>query len=180
MENKRAWPPWVESVTHISHFLTTLNSSVNFYVYCFKHFNVISACWSDQVTFFGAMTIIMTTLSVLAFRIVTVNFFQNETQHTNTVSPSIVTFGTMTLSIMTLGTMTLSIMTLSIMTLSIMTLSTMTFGTMTLSIMTLSTMTLNIMTLSIMKLSTMTLGTMTLGIIHSAYTRLNDTQHNDT
>ena len=49
MENKRAWPPWVESVTHISHFLTTLNSSVNFYVYCFKHFNVISACWSDQV-----------------------------------------------------------------------------------------------------------------------------------
>ena len=37
--DKRSWPPWVESVTHISHFLTTLNSSVNFYVYCLKHFS---------------------------------------------------------------------------------------------------------------------------------------------
>ena len=33
------WPPWIESLTHISHFLTTLNSSVNFYIYCFKHFS---------------------------------------------------------------------------------------------------------------------------------------------
>ena len=39
---KRAWPPWVESVTHISHFLMTLNSSVNFYVYCAKHRGVVS------------------------------------------------------------------------------------------------------------------------------------------
>jgi len=50
MEDKRAWPTWVEAVTHISHFLTTFNSSVNFYVYCFKHFNVITSCCikSDQ------------------------------------------------------------------------------------------------------------------------------------
>ena len=33
------WPSWIESLTHISHFLTTLNSSVNFYIYCFKHFS---------------------------------------------------------------------------------------------------------------------------------------------
>ena len=33
------WPTWIESLTHISHFLTTLNSSVNFYIYCFKHFS---------------------------------------------------------------------------------------------------------------------------------------------
>ena len=37
-EDKRAWPPWVESTTHISHFLMTVNSSVNFYIYCFKHY----------------------------------------------------------------------------------------------------------------------------------------------
>ncbi len=37
-EDKRAWPPWVESVTHISHFLMTVNSSVNFYIYCVKHY----------------------------------------------------------------------------------------------------------------------------------------------
>ncbi len=36
-EDKRAWPPWVESVTHVSHFLMTVNSSVNFYIYYFKH-----------------------------------------------------------------------------------------------------------------------------------------------
>ena len=36
---KEIWPTWIESLTHISHFLTTLNSSVNFYVYCFKHFS---------------------------------------------------------------------------------------------------------------------------------------------
>ncbi len=40
-EDKRAWPPWVESVTHISHFLMTLNSSTNFYIYCAKHYNVM-------------------------------------------------------------------------------------------------------------------------------------------
>ena len=36
---KEDWPSWIESLTHISHFLTTLNSSVNFYIYCFKHFS---------------------------------------------------------------------------------------------------------------------------------------------
>ena len=47
---KEDWPPWIESLTHISHFLTTLNSSVNFYIYCFKHFsksstNRTNSCW---------------------------------------------------------------------------------------------------------------------------------------
>ena len=41
MDDKRSWPPWVECVTHIAHFLMTLNSSTNFYIYCGKHFNVI-------------------------------------------------------------------------------------------------------------------------------------------
>ncbi len=36
-KDAREWPPWVESVTHISHFLMTFNSSVNFYIYCAKH-----------------------------------------------------------------------------------------------------------------------------------------------
>ena len=36
---KEDWPTWIESLTHISHFLTTFNSSVNFYIYCFKHFS---------------------------------------------------------------------------------------------------------------------------------------------
>ena len=27
------WPAWIESMTHLSHFMTTLNSSINFYVY---------------------------------------------------------------------------------------------------------------------------------------------------
>ena len=36
---KEDWPVWIESLTNISHFLTTLNSSANFYIYCFKHFS---------------------------------------------------------------------------------------------------------------------------------------------
>ena len=40
---KEDWPSWIESLTHISHFLTTLNSSVNFYIYCFKHFSKSSS-----------------------------------------------------------------------------------------------------------------------------------------
>jgi len=32
------WPAWVEYVTCLSHLLTTFNSSVNFYIYMFKHF----------------------------------------------------------------------------------------------------------------------------------------------
>ena len=34
------WPPWVESMTGISHFLTVLNSSVNFYIYCATHYGL--------------------------------------------------------------------------------------------------------------------------------------------
>ena len=30
------WPSWVESITHVSHFLTTFNSSINFYIYFFS------------------------------------------------------------------------------------------------------------------------------------------------
>ena len=36
--NKRQWPSWIESTTHVAHSLMSLNSSVNFYVYCVKHF----------------------------------------------------------------------------------------------------------------------------------------------
>ena len=54
MDDKRSWPPWVECVTHIAHFLMTLNSSTNFYIYCGKHFNVIPKVTQklkdDQVT----------------------------------------------------------------------------------------------------------------------------------
>ena len=32
------WPPWLNYVTCISHLLTTLNSSVNFYIYFLKHY----------------------------------------------------------------------------------------------------------------------------------------------
>ena len=38
--NKRKWPTWIESITHLAHFALGLNSSVNFYVYCIKHFGV--------------------------------------------------------------------------------------------------------------------------------------------
>ena len=36
------WPSWIESITHISHFLTVFNSSVNFYIYCLTHYGVPS------------------------------------------------------------------------------------------------------------------------------------------
>lgn len=36
--DKRQWPTWIESTTHVAHFLMSFNSSVNFYVYCVKHF----------------------------------------------------------------------------------------------------------------------------------------------
>ena len=38
--DKRKWPTWIESITHVAHFALGLNSSVNFYVYCIKHFGV--------------------------------------------------------------------------------------------------------------------------------------------
>ena len=36
------WPFWVESITQISHFLTVLSSSVNFYIYCVTHYGIPS------------------------------------------------------------------------------------------------------------------------------------------
>lgn len=47
-DDKREWPPWIESVTHISHFLMVLNSSVNFYIYCGKHKSVLTGCCSES------------------------------------------------------------------------------------------------------------------------------------
>lgn len=35
--NVIAWPTWVENVTNVSHFITVLNSSVNFYIYYLTH-----------------------------------------------------------------------------------------------------------------------------------------------
>jgi len=32
-----SWPGWLNYITCISHLLTTFNSSVNFYIYSFKH-----------------------------------------------------------------------------------------------------------------------------------------------
>ena len=32
------WPEWVDSMTHMSHFLTTLSASINFYIYFFNRF----------------------------------------------------------------------------------------------------------------------------------------------
>ena len=34
------WPLWIQSVSQISHFLTVLNSSVNFYVYLMTHYGL--------------------------------------------------------------------------------------------------------------------------------------------
>ena len=48
---KEDWPPWIESLTHISHFLTTLNSSVNFYIYCFKHFSKSASNSTNRCNF---------------------------------------------------------------------------------------------------------------------------------
>ena len=31
------WPVWVYCTQHLSHLLTVINSSVNFYIYCYKH-----------------------------------------------------------------------------------------------------------------------------------------------
>ena len=48
------WPLWIESVTQFSHFLTVLNSSVNFYIYFATHYehfsylNVFSSLWSSR------------------------------------------------------------------------------------------------------------------------------------
>ena len=39
-DDKRHWPSWIESTSHVAHFLMSFNSSVNFYVYCMKHFRI--------------------------------------------------------------------------------------------------------------------------------------------
>ena len=36
-EDAMSWPLWVEYLTNISHLTTTINSSVNFYIYIAKH-----------------------------------------------------------------------------------------------------------------------------------------------
>ena len=36
-EEKIEWPSWVEENTHISHFMTVLSSSLNFYIYIITH-----------------------------------------------------------------------------------------------------------------------------------------------
>jgi len=36
-EDPLVWPDWIIIITHSSHCLTVLNSSVNFYIYLFKH-----------------------------------------------------------------------------------------------------------------------------------------------
>ena len=41
--DKIEWPPWVECITNISHFLIVFNASINFYIYYFNH-NGIPAC----------------------------------------------------------------------------------------------------------------------------------------
>ena len=60
------WPHWIESITHLSHFSTTLNSSINFYIYFFsqlkksqmkvnfqntlRELNLINTCLSSKVS----------------------------------------------------------------------------------------------------------------------------------
>ena len=34
------WPVWVESLTHISHFLTVVSCSLNFYIYYLTHYGL--------------------------------------------------------------------------------------------------------------------------------------------
>ena len=38
---KIVWPPWIETLTNVSHLLTVFNSSVNFYIYFAKHYQSI-------------------------------------------------------------------------------------------------------------------------------------------
>ncbi len=35
------FPAWVETVSNLSHFLVVINSSSNFYIYAFKHPNIL-------------------------------------------------------------------------------------------------------------------------------------------
>lgn len=48
-DNKIEWPVWVESITYVAHFLTVLNSSVNFYIYCTTHYRTpIIFCFKSR------------------------------------------------------------------------------------------------------------------------------------
>ena len=53
--DKRNWPSWIESTTHVAHFLMSFNSSVNFYVYCAKHMRF--SCGSNDSSENGTMSI---------------------------------------------------------------------------------------------------------------------------
>ena len=47
-------PPWVDAFMHISHFVIVLNSSVNFYIYCLTHLNIIGKireCFGNKATY---------------------------------------------------------------------------------------------------------------------------------
>ena len=48
-KEKFVWNAWVESVTNISHFSVTLNSSVNFFIYCFTHYRVLNQTIGDVI-----------------------------------------------------------------------------------------------------------------------------------
>jgi hypothetical protein len=37
----RPWPSWLETITNLSHLLTTLNSSATFFIYFAKHYQSI-------------------------------------------------------------------------------------------------------------------------------------------
>ena len=48
-DNSIEWPAWVENVTNVSHFVTVLNSSVNFYIYYLTHQGIpICMCVSSS------------------------------------------------------------------------------------------------------------------------------------
>jgi len=54
-----SWPKWVEYMTNLSHLTTTLNSSVNFYIYMMKHRNRNSNTTSRaQITFYSNVKLI--------------------------------------------------------------------------------------------------------------------------
>ena len=48
------WPPWVQYTVQFSHLLTTINSSVNFYIYTLKHYtghlprDILPRHWARQ------------------------------------------------------------------------------------------------------------------------------------
>ena len=47
-EDAFVWPLWVENVSIISHFLITLNSSINFYIYYASRIKEVGVCLSPN------------------------------------------------------------------------------------------------------------------------------------